>query len=181
MAGSLLNTDKSIPGFNYDKHGSYAATEDQWKWASEGFKVLGKLAEKLKFKFAFEAHMNYIHDLPQAAKKLVDMIDIPSVGVNLDYGNTVYFKDKPSLKDAIVGLKDSLYYVHLKNSVGLRDGSRLPTGLGEGEINHREYIRLLNENNYTGPVCIEAPRGGDRELYAKQDIEYIKSVIKDLL
>lgn len=181
MAGVVTNTDKSVPAYEYDKHGSFAATEDQWNWAAEGFKVLGKLAEELNFKFAFEAHMNYVHDLPQAAKKLVDMIDVPSVGVNLDYGNTVYFKNIPSLKETIEGLKDRLYYVHLKNSVGLRDGSRFPTALSEGEINHREYIRLLKENNYSGTICIEAPRSGDREWYAKQDLTYIKSVIEDVL
>lgn len=181
MAGPLLNPDKTIPYSDYDKQGSSIATEQQWKWATEGFKTLGEMAEELKFKFAFEAHMGYIHDLPQAAGKLANLIDLPSVGVNLDYGNTVYFKEIPSLADAIKGLKDKLYYVHLKNSLGLRDGSRLPTGLGEGEINHREYIKLLKENNYRGPVCIEAPRGGDREWYAKQDIAYIKSVINEVL
>ncbi|HHV95540.1 MAG TPA: sugar phosphate isomerase/epimerase [Clostridiaceae bacterium] len=181
MAGSVVNPDKSIPPYEYDKHGSFAATEEQWKWAAEGFKVLGELAEELNFKFAFEVHMNYIHDLPQTTKKLVDMINVPSVGINLDYGNVVYFKNKPTLKEAIEVVKDKLYYVHLKNSVGLRDGSRFPTGLCEGEINHREYLKLLKENNYTGPICIEAPRSGDREWYAKQDIAYIKSVIEDIL
>lgn len=180
MAGGLFNSDKSIPYSEYDKHGSFTAAEEQWKWAAEGFKVLGKLAEELGFRFAFEAHMNYIHDLPAAARKLVDMIGSPAVGVNLDYGNTVYFKNIPSLKEAINQVGDKLYYVHLKNSVGLRDGSRFPTGLGEGEINHREYIKLLKTTGYKGPVCIEAPRGGDREWYAKQDIAYIKSVISDL-
>lgn len=180
MAGSLLNNDKSIPYSNYDMHGSFAATPDNWKWASEGFKILGKMAEELNFKFAFEAHMGYIHDLPEKAKYLVDMIDSASVGVNLDYGNSVYFKDKPSLRKAIEVTSDKLYYVHLKNSVGLKDGSRFPTALSEGEINHREYISLLKEFKYNGPICIEAPRPGDREWYAKEDIKYIKSVIEDL-
>ena len=29
------------------------------------------------------------------------MIGSPAVGINLDYGNSVYFKDKPTLKEAI--------------------------------------------------------------------------------
>lgn len=180
MAGSLLNEDKTIPYGNYEKHGSFAATQDHWNWASEGFKILGKMARDLNFKFAFEAHMGYIHDLPEKTKELVDMVDSPNVGVNLDYGNSVYFKEKPTLKQAIEVCGDKLFYVHLKNSVGLRDSSRFPTALGEGEINHREYIALLKESNYSGPICIEAPRPGDREWYAKEDIKYIKSVIEDL-
>lgn len=181
MTGPLLNQDKNIPYSEYEKHGSFIAIEEQWKWAAKGFKLLGKMAEELGFKFAFETHMCYIHDLPTTAKKLVDMIGSPAVGINLDYGNSVYFKDKPTLKEAIQQSGDTLYYVHLKNSVGLRDGSRLPTGLGEGEINHREYLRFLKDAGYKGPICIEAPRSGDREWYAKQDIKYIKSVIDDLV
>src|SRR5690606_26026876 len=116
----------------YDKNGSAAATAEQWQYAAEGFKVLGKLASDLGFRFAFEAHMNYIHDLPAAAKKLVDLVDSPAVGVNLDYGNAVYFQKPPALKDTIEAMGDKLYYVHLKNSVGV-EGKRLPTALSEGE------------------------------------------------
>lgn len=179
FTGTLVNEDKGVSRSDYDKHGSYAASEEQWRWAAEGFKHLGRLAEELNFKFAFETHMNYIHDLPAAAKKLVDMIANPAVGVNLDYGNAVYFKGAPSIKETISQVGASLFYVHLKNSIGLMN-SRIPTGLGEGEINHREYLRLLKATGYTGPICIEAPRSGDREWYAKQDIAYIKSLLKDL-
>ena len=124
--------------------------------------------------------MCYIHDLPSAAKKLVDMIDNPAVGVNLDYGNAVYFENIPSLKETIEEMGESLYYVHLKNSILLSDGSMLKTSLDDGEINHREYIKLLKDTGYKGPICIEAPRTGDREWYAQQDLKYIKSVIEDV-
>ena len=56
---------------------------------------------------------------------------------------------------------------------------RVATGLGEGEINHREYVQLLLQHGYTGPICIEAPRSGDREWYAQQDLAYIKTVLAD--
>jgi sugar phosphate isomerase/epimerase len=180
FTGGLRNSDPNIPYVDYSKHGSGAATEDHWNWAVEGYKVLGPLAEELGFRFAFEIHMGYLHDLPSPTRKLVDLIDSPAVGANLDYGNVVYFRGIPSLKEAIDELGDKLYYVHLKNSVGLRDGSRFPTGLGEGQINHREYLLLLKDSGYSGPICIEAPRAGDREWYAKQDAAYIKSVLKDL-
>jgi sugar phosphate isomerase/epimerase len=179
FTGPLINEDQNIASSDYDKHGSYAATEEQWKWAVGGFKTLGKLAEERGFKFAFETHMNYIHDLPSAAKKLVDRIENPAVGINLDYGNAVYFNSSPTIKEAITTVKSNLFYVHLKNSIGLMN-NRIPTGLGEGEINHREYLRLLKEVGYTGPICIEAPRSGDREWYAQQDIAYINDLLRDL-
>lgn len=179
FAGSLLSTDPGVGSSDYDKHGSFAASEEQWQYAADGFKALGNLAAELGFRFAFECHMNYIHDLPAAAKKLVDAVDHPAVGANLDYGNAVYFKNPPALKESIELLGDRLYYVHLKNSVGT-GGKRMATGLADGEINHRVYLKLLKEAGYAGPICIEAPRGGDREWYAQADIAYLKAVLKDL-
>ncbi len=179
MAGSLRNPDKGIPYSEYSKHGSAVATEDHYRWAAEGFKVLGRMAEELKFRFAFEIHMGYLHDLPASTKKLVDLIGSPAVGALLDHGNVVYFPGAPALKDTIPLLGKGLFYVHLKNSVGV-SGGRFPVGMGEGEINHREYLRLLKENGFSGPVCVEAPRQGDREWYAQQDIAYIKAVIREV-
>ncbi len=178
FTGGLTNKTPGVPAADYTQHGSFIATEDQWSWAAE-FKELGKLANELGFRFAFEAHMNYIHDTPAAAKKLADLIDEPSVGVNLDYGNAVYFPKNPSIADTIKALGNKLYYVHLKNSISIA-GKRFPTGLSEGEINHREYLRLLKESGFDGPICIEAPRPGDREFYAQVDLAYTKSLLKDI-
>jgi len=185
MSGSLLNQDKNLPYGNYQLHGSFIATDDQWKHATEGYKILGKFAEENNFKFAFESHMCYIHDIPQAAKKLTDMIDSPAVGVNLDYGNAVYFEAKNILPigQTISHLGKSLFYLHLKNSIATpgTDNKRMPTALADGEINHREYLRHVKKSGFNGPICIEAPRAGDREWYARKDLEYTKSVIADLV
>lgn len=180
FSGALVNSDKSIPNYDYDRHGSFAATEEQWLWAASAYSVIGREAEKLGIKLAFETHMNYIHDLPGQAAKLAAMVNSPAVGVNLDYGNAVYFKKAPSIKEAIEVVGDKLYYVHLKNSIGVRDGSRFPVGLGDGEINHREYLKLLKKKGYTGPIAIEGPRPGDREYFARQDLAYFKMLMEEI-
>ncbi len=183
FSGSLIAKD--VPYVDYQKHGSFIATEAQWKQAVEGYKVLGRFAEENKFRFAFETHMGYLHDTPQAAKKLVDMIGSPGVGVNLDYGNAVYFDSKNilPLSDTIKHVGKTLYYTHLKNSMAVpgTENKRMPTALSQGEINHREYIAALKVSGYKGPIGIEAPRGGDREWYAIEDLHYIKSVIADIV
>lgn len=185
FSGVLLNKDKSVSYCDYDKNGSGTATPQQWKWAADSYKVLGKLAENLGFRFAFETHMCYLHDLPASARKLADMIDNPAVGINLDYGNTVYFKGEiPSVEEAVRITGNKLFYVHLKNSVGCGGGAggpgRIPVGLGDGEINNRIFLRKLKESGYAGPLCIEGPRPGDREWYAQQDIIYLKALIRDI-
>lgn len=182
VSGLLFNPDENIPHSEYNRHGSFTASEEQWMWCAEGFKVLGKLACELKFKFAFETHMWYLNDLPETAVKLADLIGSPNVGVNLDYGNTIEFRNIqiPSLEKAISVIGSKLYYVHLKNSCRLADGSQLPTSLADGEINHREYLKLLKKYGFNGPICIEAPRSGDCEWFARQDIFYLKSVLEDI-
>jgi sugar phosphate isomerase/epimerase len=180
FTGGLRNPDKNIPYGAYERQGSGCATEDQWKWATEGYRIIGDAVAKLGVRLAFETHMGYLHDTPLAAKKLVDMIGKPFIGINLDYGNAVYFQTNPSLAETIKALGASTFYTHLKNSIAIPSGGRVPTGLADGQINHREYLRLLKESGFTGPIGIEAPRPGDREWYAVQDLTYIRSVMKDL-
>ena len=55
-----------------------------------------------------------------------------------------------------------------------------PTALSEGTINNRELMNLLRADGFDGHICIEAPRAGDREWYAQQDIQYVKALLKDL-
>lgn len=179
MTGTLI--DKKIPYSyqNYAEHGSALATKEQWQWAVEGFKKLGKFAEEMGFKFAFETHMGYLHDYPLVAKDLVDRIDSPAVGVNLDYGNAFELANNPSLAETIRKIASRIFYVHLKNAVKLQGGGWLATSLAEGEINHREYLKLLQEIGYSGPICVEAPRSGDREWFAQADAAYIRKLMKE--
>lgn len=180
MAGSLINKKIPYSYQHYAEHGSAMATKKQWQWAVEGFKKLGKFAEDMGFKFAFETHMGCLHDYPLVAKDLVDRIDSPAVGVNLDYGNAFELANNPPLAETIRRIGSRIFYVHLKNAVKLQGGGWLATSLAEGEINHREYLKLLMKIGYTGPICVEAPRSGDREWFAQEDAAYIRKLMKEL-
>ncbi|MCK5801489.1 MAG: sugar phosphate isomerase/epimerase [Lentisphaeria bacterium] len=181
MSGPLLNPASGVNYSDYYCQGSAVARSCHWEWAAEGFRTLGALAGELGFRLAFETHMGYLHDLPEAARKLVDLIDSPAVGINLDYGNAIHFPQPVSLAEAIGQCGDRLYYTHFKNYTAIRGTEgRLPTGLADGDINNREFVRLLMESGYDGPLCIEAPRAGDREWFAQQDLVYLKAVLEDL-
>ncbi len=181
LTGALRNPDSSIPYSQYTSHGSFTATEEQWEWQVDGCRRMADGLDDLEIRFGFETHMVYLHDTVDAARQLVERIGRPSIGVNLDYGNMVEFDERPSLEEAVRSLGDRIHYVHLKNSAPLRGGAgRLPTGLGEGEINNRQFVRLLMEIGYDGPICVEAPRPGDREWYAQQDLAYVRALLADL-
>lgn len=165
--------------FEYEKMGSSCAEDRQWESAAVVCRELADYAPQISF--AFETHMGFIHDLAESAKKLVDMIDRPNFGVNLDYGNAVYFAPGAysTLDKSIDRCGEKLFYTHLKNSIpGIP--RRTPTSLSQGEINHRAYLKKLLAAGFNGFIGIEAPRPGDREWFAREDIEYLKALIGDI-
>jgi sugar phosphate isomerase/epimerase len=180
FSGSLLNPDKSIPYSDYEKQGSGAATEDHYQWAAEGFKTIATFAESEGLKLGFETHMGYLHDMPIPAKRLVDAIGSSAVGLTFDYCNMFLSPSCTNIDETLKVLDDSVFYLHLKNLYKLPPGGYVMTSLGEGQINNREMISKLLAMGFDGPICVEAPRQGDREEFAKEDLAYIKSVLADL-
>ncbi|MBQ7119179.1 MAG: sugar phosphate isomerase/epimerase [Oscillospiraceae bacterium] len=180
--GSHISSKISTaPVAAYEFSGSAAATAEDWELTVDSFSKIGKELEKIGVKFAYETHMFYIHDLPAASKKLVDLIGSPAIGINMDYGNTVYFPERPSVEETIDMYGDKLFYTHLKNSSPVPGtNNRMATALSDGEINHRSYLAKLREVGFAGPIGIEAPRGGDRVRYAEEDFAYYKSVMESL-
>jgi len=182
MTGPLFNPDPELKK-GYSNNGAAIATEAQWADAAEGCQILSDYAKQYGVKFAFETHMNYIHDLVPATMKLVNMIDRDNFGVNLDYGNAIFFKERPTLRESIEMCGDKLFYTHFKNYM-VPNGNPsvlVPMALSDGLINHREYLKVLNEVGYDGLIGIEAPKPGDREWYALKDYEYITWLMKDII
>ena len=181
--GTIPRKDKNAPRWDYHASGSGAATEDHYKWVAEGYQQIGAVAEEFGYKMAFETHMGCLTDLPEPTVKILDLIGSPAVGANLDYGNMVYFKNAPSLEEAVTTLAGRTHMVHLKNSYSVPAGDHsemVKCPLGDGMINNREFLLLLKKTRFDGPLCIEAPRQGDREWFAQEDIAYLDSLMDDL-
>ena len=178
MAGSLKS---EAPFAEFDRHGSAIATDGQFAADVEGFQILGDLATELGFRFAFELHNVYLHDLPEPSRRLVDTIDRDSVGLNLDYGNILLYPENPvSLEQSLEICGDRIYLVHLKNIYilgGARYYNWIMCPLSDGAINNRQMLRILKDQGYSGPLVIESPREGDRQRYATEDLAYLKSLM----
>jgi sugar phosphate isomerase/epimerase len=178
MAGTLLGEGRSY--MEFDQNGSGAATEDQWAWAVAGYQQLGAVAEELDMKLAFETHNCYLHDLAKPTAEFLRRIGSPAVGANLDMGNIVLNANGESVPQAIEALGDGVYYLHLKNLYLPPGGGYIVCPLSDGVIDNRLMLRLLQARGYAGPICLEEPRGGDRDHFARTDIEYIRGVLRDL-
>jgi sugar phosphate isomerase/epimerase len=181
MTGSLVASGAQY--HEYDRNGSGAATPEQWDWAVAGFQVLGDVAAELGFDFAFETHNCYLHDLPDITRKLVDRIARPRVGINFDYGNIILHPTRPSLEASFEICAPAIKYLHLKNLYlvpGAKYQNHISCPLADGAINNRAFLRLAKGIGFTGPVCIEAPRPGDRGIFAVEDIAYLKSLLAEI-
>lgn len=177
--GPLLSSDPSVNPADYERQGSWIAEERHWEQAAEGFRRIGAACERLKIRMAFEVHPGFLHDLPATARRLLDLIASPYIGVNLDYANVVYFSNPPSLEDSLSLFTDDLFMVHLKNSVSYGP-YRQTVGLSDGEINHRTFLRSLKQKGFAGPICLESPRLGDRESYLIPDLHYLNSLLEEM-
>lgn len=178
--GALPNPDPSVPYSAYEKSGSGAAQPHHYEQAIEGFKPVAKFAEENDLIIGFETHMNFLHDLPVPCRKLTDSIGSPNVGATFDYANMNGYADPVTLDEAIEVLDTTVVYLHLKNHYRLPTGGVLRSDLGGGQINNRDMLKKLFARGFDAPICIEAPRQGDREWFAQQDLAYIKSVLSDI-
>lgn len=178
--GTILNPSQEIEYADFTKHGSYIARLEHWHQANEGLKKLAAIAEKYDFRFALETHPNFLHDSVKSTVRLATNSGSERIGVNLDYVNANVLPGNISIENAIREINERLYYVHLKNVIKTIDGQRIRTGLGDGEYNNRHIVDTLIKSGYNGLICIEAPRQGDREWFARQDLAYMKSLMKDI-
>lgn len=175
MAGSMVA--QGVPYSDFHLNGSGCATWEQWAWAVEGYQQLGPVAEELGVKLAFETHNGYIHDLAKPTAEFLRRIGSPAIGANLDMGNIVLNKNGEPLEQALSILGDKIYYSHLKNIFKPSTGGYIVCGLADGVIDNRVWAQTLKDAGNDSPICLEAPRQGDRDFFAKDDMEYFRWVL----
>ncbi len=180
MSGSIHNPEVPTDLAHCEDHGYAFKTDWQWENAIKVCRIVAD--HKPNVKFAFETHMFYLHDTAKTTRELVDAIDRPNFGINLDYGNALFFPHTEPLEEAIRISGDKLFYTHMKSyqPIGSGAGQLLPTSLADGCINHRQYVKELKAIGFDGPIGIEAPRPGDREHFAKEDFDYIQPIIRKI-
>ena len=173
--------DPAASPHDCEKHGSHLRTEELFQTQVAGLREVLARTESLGVRLAMETHQGFLHDLAAPAAALVDAVDSPRLGVLFDYGNMIGFQPVPDLDEALRTLGRRTTYLHLKNSflTGMRPPLRC--GLGDGAINHRRYLEMVREQSGAlPPLCIEAPRPGDREHFAVQDLAYVRRLLEDI-
>ncbi len=180
FSSPVLNPSNAAEPTQYEYHGSAIATDKVFQANVEYYQAVADAVKAFDGTIAFETHGFYLHDTIAASVRLVESIGRDNVGINLDLANQYYFPKAPAIDDCLQGIKQHLKYVHLKNHF-IAGGVRkpIPCSLADGVINNRILLNACWQAGYKGPVCIESPRPGDREFFAREDLAYVRSLLEE--
>ncbi len=160
---------------DYEKNGSACATEVHYERAAVGLRRLNPELAKRNMRIALESHNCYLHDLPQACAKLLDMADADRCGINYDHGNIFINHNGVGIDECFKLLNGRIYYAHLKNLMRTPDFKyNLATHLEDGHIDTCQVMKGLANELPDGIIAIEYPCSGDGVIAAKRDMDYIR-------
>lgn len=166
--------------FEFDRAGSGAAREEHWQWAVEAWRQFGAMAHEGGARMGFETHTVCLTDTATATRGLIDRIDSPAVGANLDMGNIVLHPRGESLAQALQILRGRLYYTHLKNVYLVPGGGWIGCRLSDGVVDNHAFLRILMEQGYDGLLGLEVSGAGDRNYFARSDRAYVQETCREL-
>ncbi len=121
-------------------------------WLKEAVKV----AEDNGVKLAVENHIDYTSD---ECVQLLDRVDSPYLGLNLDTGNFLRLLDDPV--DGAKKLANRVYATHIKDLKPVRGVNAKEwfffssTPVGEGLVDNEKLAQILFDANYQGFLAVE--------------------------
>lgn len=181
FTGSLVR--EGAPYHEFDRNGSGMAEPGDYERSAAGLRRVGDRAAELGIRIALETHNCYLHDLPPACAKLMEMTDHPAVGLNYDQGNIILNTKGTSVDDYFKLLGSKTCYAHLKNVLkinGANGGGYAITRLEEGCINQYRVMELLKTHLQGDMIAIEYPCPGDGRIAARRDMNYLRE-LKEML
>lgn len=103
--------------------------------------------------------------------KLVDAINRPDVGTNLDTGHSFLQGNDPAMVARKFGKR--LFTTHLQDNFGANDDHQPP---GLGKINWESTLAALKEIGYQGPLMLEMTGNG---VKARRSVEELRDFALD--
>jgi sugar phosphate isomerase/epimerase len=125
----------------------------EWRQLANLGRFLGDYAEAHGVRLAFEIHEGLARS-GVVARRLLDAIDHPAVGVNYDTGNAIFYNDDVNPVTDIQAIADRVIHVHLKDTSGGR-GEWAFGALGTGRVDLPRIVKLLKDRGFSGPYSLE--------------------------
>jgi sugar phosphate isomerase/epimerase len=124
---------------------------EQWGWAVEAGRTLGRYAQDLGLEIVIELEpfpLSLVKDVDTMVRYLDD-VNLPSVKANIDVSHLVLSKVKP---EELRRLRGRAGHVHLSDCDGKRHGDLPP---GRGVVPFEPYLREIKALEIDGVVSIE--------------------------
>lgn len=136
--------------FRFEPHGPQIDILVGW------FKEAVKVAEEYDVKLAVENHLDYTSD---ECVELLERVDSPYLGLNLDTGNFLRLLDDPV--DGTRKLADKVFATHIKDLKPVAGVNATEwyffssTPVGDGLVDNQKIAQLLYDADYKGFLAVE--------------------------
>jgi fructoselysine 3-epimerase len=124
--------------------------EKAQKLLEEGLSRLLEEAEHLQQRLSIEYEPALFIEKTSELKALLQKLDSPLLGANLDLGHVDVTGEDPC--HAIRALKGRIFNVHLEDIRAHKHWHRIP---GDGDMDFRAIFREFDDTGYTGPLTWE--------------------------
>jgi sugar phosphate isomerase/epimerase len=163
------------------------ATEADFVETARHFREAGKVAADHGLDVSIEIHQGSIADNSWSGLRLVELIDLPNVGVNPDLGNILWQFDvaEETSEAAIVALAPKAKYWHCKNLKKvhfpqLQKAVFLRVPLDDGDVDYRFAIAAMLDAGYQGYMAVEGGNLGDQLTQDTKSARYARKLIDEL-
>jgi sugar phosphate isomerase/epimerase len=150
------------------------ATAAAWEEMVEGIRLALWITEPFGVKLAVEPEPGNVMRDAQKARKLLEEIRSPRLGIVFDAANILAAKpalpQRDALKEAFELLGDDIALAHGKEFVRDEGTPRIP---GNGELDWELYLSLLAKTTYSGPLILHG--------FAEDDADNAVAFARDIL
>ena len=114
-----------------------------------------ELAAEYGVKLCCKAHVGCAIDSTPTTLRAMELLDMPSFGVDMDPSHIWRAGEKPEV--ALAAVVSRMGHVHIRDckGPGPSPGAPADQACGRGEINLFGYFKALADSGYSGPVCLE--------------------------
>ncbi len=164
------------------------ADDSHYRRAAEWMQKAADFAAPAGVNVVMEIHDGGLIESAYGAKRLLDLIDRPNVGVIHDAGN-MYISKADYGEESVKVLGDKLFHVHVKDelkvddlsdpsSFKVRDEFFCHKLLGQGGADHLPLFKALIKRGYDGYLSSECHGAMDPVETAKHEYKAIKELIE---
>jgi len=140
--------------------------QDRARFQEVLFEVIPK-AEQSGVNLSLETDLN-----PSQFSHLLNQLDSPFVTVNYDIGNSASLGYNPI--DELSAYGERISDIHIKDRP-LGGGS---VKLGTGNANIPDFLKLIENFNYSGPLIMQAYRDDEGVIIFKEQLNWVKTFLE---